>query len=234
MDLQWADEFNGAELSSANWNYDLGNGCAVGICGWGNGEKQEYTNDQANIKLDNGKLVITATSQNTAYRSARINSKGKQSTALGRIDIRARLPKGKGIWPALWMLGTNIDQNPWPACGELDIMEMVGNDPTKVFGTVHYNNNGYVKSDGFLKLSTGDFSDKFHVFSVLWDLDIIIWYVDNQPFKTFRRSPGSVYPFNNPFYFVLNVAVGGQWPGDPDGTTVFPQQMTVDYIRVFR
>ena len=155
-------------------------------------------------------------------------------SVLGRIDIRARLPKGKGIWPALWMLGTNIDQNPWPACGELDIMEMVGNDPTKVFGTVHYNNNGYVKSDGFLKLSTGDFSDKFHVFSVLWDLDIIIWYVDNQPFKTFRRSPGSVYPFNNPFYFVLNVAVGGQWPGDPDGTTVFPQQMTVDYIRVFR
>jgi len=234
MTLQWADEFNGDQLSAANWNFDLGNGCAVGLCGWGNGEKQEYTNDPANIKLENGRLVITATSTGSAYRSARINSKTKQAPTFGRVDIRARLPKGKGIWPALWMLGANIDQNPWPVCGEIDIMELVGNEPAKVYGTVHYSSNGYMKSDGFLKLSSGDFSEKFHVFSVLWDVDAITWYVDNTPFKTFKRSPGTVYPFNNPFYFVMNIAVGGQWPGDPDGTTVFPQQMVVDYIRVFR
>lgn len=234
MTLQWADEFNADQLSAANWNYDLGNGCAVGLCGWGNNEKQEYTNDPANIRVESGKLVITAITTGNNFKSARINSKSKQTQTFGRIDIRAKLPKGKGIWPALWMLGANIDQNPWPGCGEIDVMELVGNEPSRVWGTVHYSNNGYVKSDGFLRLASGDFSDKYHVFSILWDQDAITWYVDNQQFKIHRRSPGTAYPFNAPFYFVMNIAVGGNWPGDPDGTTVFPQQMLVDYIRVFR
>jgi beta-glucanase (GH16 family) len=231
MTLAWADEFSGTQLSTSNWTYEIGNGCP-NLCGWGNNELESYTNSADNSKVENGKLTITAIEDDGQYTSARIKTQGKASPVFGRIDIRAKLPKGQGVWPAIWMLGENITTAGWPACGELDIIEVVGHEPAKVHGTVHYDHGGYQSSTGSTTLSSGDFSDKFHVFTIVWDKDQITWYVDNTSFKTFTKSVSS-YPFNSNFFFIVNVAVGGNWPGAPDETTVFPQQMVVDYIRVF-
>lgn len=234
MQLVWQDEFNGAQLNASDWSYELGNGCSVGICGWGNNELQSYTNATENINVSDGKLVITAVNNASSYTSARIKSQAKKYFRYGRVDVRARLPKGKGIWPAIWMLGENITSEGWPKCGELDIMELVGHLPHVSHGTVHYDSDGYRSSTGSTSLPSGDFSDKFHVFSLVWDFNTITWYVDNVAFKTFTRPALGSYPFNNNFFFIFNVAVGGNWPGSPDGTTSFPQQMKIDYIRVFQ
>jgi beta-glucanase (GH16 family) len=234
MQLVWSDEFNETALNTDFWSYEIGNGCSAGICGWGNNELQSYTNASGNIATSDGKLVITALESGGSYTSARIKTQAKKDFSFGRIDVRAKLPKGKGIWPAIWMLGSNITTAGWPACGEIDIMELVGHLPAQVHGTVHYFSEGYKSSTGSLLLSSGDFSDQFHVFTLLWDFNSIRWYVDNQHFKTFSRPSGQEYPFNNKFFFIMNVAVGGNWPGNPDDTTVFPQSMAVDYIRVFQ
>lgn len=234
MQLKWADEFNATALNTTDWTHELGNGCNISLCGWGNNELEVYTDKPENIKLDNGKLVITALEQSGGYTSARIKTENKQELRYGRIDVRAKLPKGQGIWPAIWMLGENIDVVSWPACGEIDIMELVGHDPATVHGTVHYRDDVYKYSSGSTSLPSGDFSDKYHVFTIVWDFNTITWYVDNVPFKQFANSNIAGWPFNKSFYFIMNVAVGGNWPGPPDDTTVFPQQMTVDYIRVFQ
>ena len=233
MKVVWKDEFGGTTLNSLDWGYDLGNGCSVGNCGWGNRELETYTNSPENIKLDNGKLVITALESSGAYTSSRIKTQGKVNVKFGRIDVRAKLPKGQGIWPAIWMLGENIQTVGWPVCGEIDIMELVGHQPSQTHGTVHFNSNGYKSSTGSTSLAQGDFSDQFHVFTIVWDKTQITWYVDNKPFKTYTY-PDSSSPFTNTFFFIMNVAVGGNWPGPPNQTTVFPQQMVVDYIRVFQ
>jgi beta-glucanase (GH16 family) len=238
MQVAFRDEFDGASLNTTKWTYELGNGCSVGICGWGNNELETYTNATENIKLDNGKLVITALKNIDAFTSARIKTQDKVELKFGRIDVRAKLPKGQGIWPAIWMLGENIDivGSGWPICGEIDIMEVVGHKPTELVGTVHYNNDGYKYSSGSTSLSVGegDFSDKFHVFSIVWDKNKISWYLDNKVFKEFSNTDIAGYPFNKAFFFIMNIAVGGNWPGSPDATTVFPQTMVVDYIRVFQ
>lgn len=230
----WSDEFDGEILNTDDWTYEIGDGCEQGICGWGNEELQDYTDDESNLRLENGKLIITARKDGGDYTSARIKTQDKVEVQFGRIDVRAKLPKGQGIWPAIWMLGANIDQVQWPACGEIDIMELVGHEPDVVHGTVHYDDGGYKSSTGSVSLSGEDFSDQYHVFTIIWEKDKIRWYVDNQLFKTFPRSGISFYPFNAPFFFIMNVAVGGRWPGNPDQTTVFPQEMEVDYIRVFQ
>lgn len=236
MHLVWSDEFDGSTLDDSNWTYELGDGCDKNLCGWGNNELQVYTNLDQNIRVAEGMLTIEAVKQdNQNFSSARIISQDKVEEQLGRIDIRARLPKGQGIWPAIWMLGANIDEVSWPSSGEIDIMELVGHEPHIVHGTVHYDNGaGYKTSSGGYALQFEDFSDQFHVFTLVWDLNKLEWYVDNQLYKTFTQTPGEQYPFNNAFFFIFNVAVGGNWPGKPDATTVFPQQMVVDYIRVFR
>lgn len=234
MQLKWADEFNATSLNTTDWTFELGNGCNISLCGWGNNELEVYTDKPENIKLDNGKLVITAQEQSGGYTSARIKTENKQELRYGRIDVRAKLPKGQGIWPAIWMLGENIDVVSWPACGEIDIMELVGHEPATVHGTVHYRDDVYKYSSGSTSLPSGDFSDKYHVFTIVWDFNTITWYVDNVPFKQFTNSNIAGWPFNKSFYFIMNVAVGGNWPGPPDDTTVFPQQMMVDYIRVFQ
>lgn len=234
MQLKWADEFNATALSTTDWTHELGNGCNISLCGWGNNELEVYTDKPENIKLDNGKLVITALEQSGGYTSARIKTENKQELRYGRIDVRAKLPKGQGIWPAIWMLGENIDVVSWPACGEIDIMELVGHEPATVHGTVHYRDDVYKYFSGSTSLISGDFSDKYHVFTIVWDFNTITWYVDNVPFKQFTNSNIAGWPFNKSFYFIMNVAVGGNWPGPPDDTTVFPQQMIVDYIRVFQ
>jgi beta-glucanase (GH16 family) len=221
-------------LDETSWNYELGDGCP-NLCGWGNNELQVYTDLPKNVKLEESNLIITAIEEgNDEFFSARITTKDKVEFAYGRIDVRAKMPKGQGIWPAIWMLGANIDQVSWPACGEIDIMELVGHEPEKVHGTVHYENNGYQTTSGSKTLLEGDFSDEFHVYTLTWEQNTMSWYVDNELYKTFIKPANSIYPFNNEFFFILNIAVGGNWPGNPDATTLFPQEMTVDYIRVFR
>ena len=232
----WSDEFEGASLNLQSWTYDLGNGCP-NLCQWGNNELQLY-GDQSNlINLSNGRLIIRAINDNGVYRSARIKTKGKVELTYGRIDIRAKLPKGKGLWPAFWMLGSNIDSKPWPGCGEIDLMELIGSEPSTVFGTVHYEDvafKAYRTSTGSASLTGEEFADKFHVFTTVWDKNHLDWYLDNKLFKSFSYPSESGNIFRLPYYFLMNVAVGGRWPGNPDGTTVFPQEMVVDYIRVYQ
>ncbi|MDH3708517.1 MAG: family 16 glycosylhydrolase [Cyclobacteriaceae bacterium] len=235
MDLVWSEEFDDATLNEDDWNYELGDGCPD-LCGWGNNELQSYTEE--NTELSDGKLEITAEENMAApnFTSSRITTKGKQEFQYGRIDIRAKLPKGQGIWPAIWMLGSNIDQVGWPVCGEIDIMEMVGHEPFRVHGTAHYDNNGHNFTGSPYSIpETETFGDKYHIFTILWQEGSIQWFVDYQPFFSISRSQiGATYPFNANFFFIANIAVGGNWPGNPDGTTVFPQVMEVDYIRVFQ
>ncbi len=234
MSLTWSEEFDGAELNSATWTYELGNGCDKDLCGWGNNEEQEYTSDPQNIRVADGMLTITATEIPGGFNSARIITQDKVELTFGRIDIRAKMPKGQGLWPAIWMLGANINDVSWPMCGEIDIMELVGHTPAVTHGTVHYDNgSGYRYIGGSRSLQSGDLSDQFHVYSLVWNKNEIIWYLDNVQFQKFTKTGSETYPFNDPFFFIMNVAVGGNWPGSPDGTTTFPQTMVVDYLRVF-
>ena len=235
-DLVWRDEFDGTEIDPANWTHEIGGD------GWGNNERQYYTDRSDNSYLSDGKLVIEAKEeiyQGSAYTSARMITLDKQEYQFGRVDVRAKLPEGQGIWPAIWMLGANIQDIGWPACGEIDIMELVGHEPSTTHGTAHwgpeeqpfstFSGSPYNLTDGT------KFSDQYHVFTIVWSFNEIKWYVDdNEFFKLTKSQVGNFYPFNNPFFVILNVAVGGNWPGYPDETTVFPQRMHVDYVRVFQ
>ncbi len=237
--LSWEDEFDGDSLNAAYWTQELGDGCPNN-CGWGNKELQYYRAD--NTILSKGNLIITAKKQSFGsrqYTSSRIVTKGKKFFKYGRIDIRAALPKGKGLWPALWMLGSNIDAVSWPSCGEIDIMELAGDLPNRVVGTVHFGSNTadhqYKGNSKYLP-GNEDFNSSFHVFSLNWEADKIEFLVDDQIFYTVTPATvnGAAYPFNKNFFFIFNVAVGGNFPGDPDGTASFPQSMIVDYVRVFK
>ena len=236
MTLVWQDEFNGTQLSADNWTHETGNNG-----GWGNNELQYYKGD--NTIVQNGYLTIKAKKETVngfSYSSSRFISKGKKEFKYGRVDIRAKLPKGQGIWPALWMLGANISAVNWPKCGEIDIMEMIGGttDREKTsFGTLHWDNAGTkvctCDKPGHV-LSEGSLNDRFHVFTITWDATFITWYVDDVQFNKIDITPGELDEFQKEFFFIFNVAVGGAWPGNPNETTVFPQRMIVDYIRVFQ
>lgn len=226
--LVWADEFEGNSLNLNWWTHETGGG------GWGNNELEIYTNSPENSFVYDGKLNIVATKNNSVYNSARLKTAGKKEFTYGRIDIRAKMPVGQGIWPALWMLGGNIGQVGWPACGEIDIMEYLGHDITKTYGTAHYNNNGHQYKGGSYALTGGEgYNEKFHVFSILWQENSIVWYVDYHKFFEVTNSSINFESFKLPQFFIFNVAVGGNWPGNPNTTTVFPQKMMVDYVRVF-
>jgi beta-glucanase (GH16 family) len=235
--MVWNEEFSGTTLDASIWNYETGNGSN----GWGNNELEYYTNSTKNSFVSNGNLIIEARKESIGgfnYSSARLITKDKKSFTYGRIDIRAKLPKGKGIWPALWMLGSNITSVGWPACGEIDVMELLGNDITKSYGTLHYGASfaTHGSKGNSYTLSSGNFYDQFHVFSMEWKQDEVKLYVDNNLYLTVTKTDlgSNPYPFNAPFFFILNVAVGGNWPGSPDATTTFPQRMIVDYIRVYQ
>lgn len=235
--LLWSDEFSGTSLDLSVWNQEIGNGNS----GWGNNELEFYTDSPKNTFVSNGNLIIEARKETMStfnYTSGRMTTQTKKYFKFGRIDIRAKLPVGKGIWPALWMLGTNISSVGWPACGEIDIMELVGTYPGRVTGTMHWKPVGGSstnKGANYL-LSSGDFSQQFHVFSIVWMQDSIKWFVDDELFlSTTSADVGAAnYPFNADQFFIFNVAVGGNWPGSPDYTTTFPQRMFVDYVRVFQ
>jgi beta-glucanase (GH16 family) len=235
--LIWSDEFDGpagAPPDSAKWAYDTGAG------GWGNQELETYTDSRDNSRLDgNGHLVIEARATAPGqYTSARLKTLGKYAVEYGRIEARLKLPAGQGIWPAFWMLGIDIPQAGWPQCGEIDIMENIGREPSMVHGTVH--GPGYSGANGIGQSYTlpdnARFADDYHIFSAEWSENGIQFFVDGQLYHTVRPSSlpqGTAWAFNHPFFLLLNVAVGGSWPGNPDATTVFPQQMLVDYVRVY-
>lgn len=233
-ELVWSDEFEAGALDQSKWTYELGG------WGWGNNELQAYTNSNENAFLTGGNLVIEAKKQqsgNNPYTSARLITKGKQSFTFGRIDVRAKLPKGKGVWPAIWMLGSNIDQVNWPVCGEIDIMELRGSQPNKVLSTMHFGNSAAdhrYKSSADQVLASGTYADDFHIFSVVRSQDQIRFFLDGKQYYTFTPADASPYPFNNPFFMILNLAIGGNFDGDPDASTQFPQRMMVDYVRFYQ
>jgi beta-glucanase (GH16 family) len=235
--LVWSDEFSGKSLNTAVWNQEQGTGSG----GWGNNELEYYTNSLKNTFVSNGNLIIEARKEtigSSNYTSGRMTTQNKKVFKFGRIDIRAKLPVGKGLWPALWMLGTNISSTGWPACGEIDNMELIGTTPATVYGTLHWANSGgaHASKGSNYALLSGDFSKEFHVFSLTWAENNLQWYVDDQKYLDISISDlgAATYPFNSDQFFIFNVAVGGNWPGPPDFTTEFPERMYVDYIRVFQ
>lgn len=238
--LAWSDEFNGTSLDASAWTNQDGDGCP-GICGWGNNELEWYTGRPDNLFFQDGKMVIEAKKESYSgkdYTSSKILSANKKSFKFGRIDFRAKLPTGKGIWPAFWMLPQSTSLGNWPTSGEIDIMEMVGNEPNRTHGTLHYGPGpGSIQYSRNTSLPSGSLSDDFHVYSLEWKQDQIKWLLDGNVFATANKSDlaaGTVYPFNEPFYFIINLAVGGNWPGNPDATTVFPQWYIIDYVRVYQ
>lgn len=238
--LVWSDEFNGSSINSSNWNYEIGDGTDYGLkAGWGNKELQLYTNDSENSGIvndgDASSLYIKALSDGAGgFSSAKLTTNRLVSVRFGRVEVRAKMPKGQGMWPAIWMLGDNIDQIDWPGCGEMDLAEVIGNEPSKLYSTVHYTDkdNSHTEVQETYELIDGTFNDAYHVFSLDWTPEYLTFTVDGilvsqvpieADMKEFLRS----------FYLVLNVAVGGNWPGSPDASTDFPQTMYVDYVRVF-
>ncbi|AAL80200.1 hydrolase [Pyrococcus furiosus DSM 3638] len=245
--LIWHDEFEGSEVNKEYWTFEKGNGIAYGIPGWGNGELEYYTEN--NTYIVNGTLVIEArkeiiTDPNEGtflYTSSRLKTEGKvEFSPPVVVEARIKLPKGKGLWPAFWMLGSNIREVGWPNCGEIDIMEFLGHEPRTIHGTVH--GPGYSGSKGITRAYTlpegvPDFTEDFHVFGIVWYPDKIKWYVDgtfyHEVTKEQVEAMGYEWVFDKPFYIILNLAVGGYWPGNPDATTPFPAKMVVDYVRVY-
>ena len=231
--LVWNDEFEGNTLSS-DWVFEIGNG----NWGWGNNELQYYLEE--NVSVENGVLTITAknNSFNTFdYTSSRIKTQGNQSFKYGRIDVRAALPFGQGIWPAIWMLGDNFSSAGWPNCGEIDIVELVGgsgNNDKTIYGTLHWEDNGHSEYGGSNSIGDGKFADEWHVFSIIWDQNQIRFLRDDVQYHAMNITGPQLTEFHQNFFFIMNVAIGGNWPGSPNSSTIFPQRMFVDYIRVFQ
>jgi len=232
--LVWQDEFDSDTLNSQNWKFDLG------ANGWGNGEFEEYTNNTDNIRIENGNLIIEARQDEAAkygYSSARIKTQDLQTWQYGRVEGRMKLPQGQGIWPAFWMLGDNIGTTSmWPNSGEIDIMEFIGKEPNTIYNTVH--GPGYSGAKGIgshTDLPQGSLQNDFHVYAIEWKPTEIRWFIDDaQVFNVSTNDVSGEWVFDHPFFIILNVAVGGGWPGYPDDTTVFPQQLLVDYVRVYQ
>jgi beta-glucanase (GH16 family) len=242
--LVWSDEFNGPDESSVDrskWVVETGGD------GWGNQELEYYTDRSENASVHDGNLVIRALPEKYTgpdgvkrnYTSARLKTFGKFSQTYGRFEARIKIPYGQGMWPAFWMLGDDIDKVGWPACGEIDIMENIGKEPAIIHGSIH--GPGYVGGAGieapYTLSAKQRFADDFHIFAIEWDTESISFYVDKDLYVRRTRAdlkPGWKWVFDKPFFLILNLAVGGDWPGNPDETTVFPQTMLVDYVRVYQ
>lgn len=231
--LIWNDEFEADQLSD-NYTFEIG----TGGNGWGNNESQYYREE--NTRLEDGYLVIEAKEEefgDREFTSSRIITEGKKEFKYGRFDIRARMPYGQGIWPAIWMLGSNFRQVGWPFCGEIDIMEMIGGQGREsiIHGTVHWQSDqGYANYGHSKTLQDQTLASQFHVFSIIWDENSIEWLIDDQSYGSIDTTPSHLDEFREEFFFIFNVAVGGNWPGYPDSTTEFPQEMWIDYVRVFQ
>ena len=237
--LTWSDEFDGPAgvlPDATKWAFDIGNG------GWGNQELQYYTNRPENVSLDGtGNLVITAKSEifgGSSFTSARIKTQGLFSQTYGRFEARIKTPYGPGIWPAFWMLGANNQTVAWPQCGEIDIMELKGHQPSIHHGSIHgpgYS-GGSAITDSYALLNNR-FDNDYHIFAVEWDADKIDFYVDNYLYQRVTKRAVSTkgeWVYDHPFYLILNVAVGGNFVGFPTSETPFPQKSTIDYVRVYK
>lgn len=241
-ELVWEDSFSGGEIDPGKWNF------VEGGWGFGNEESQYYTARKENARIENGTLVLEARQEEyegMAYTSAKLTTKGKAAWTYGRFSIRAKLPEGQGIWPAIWMMPEDMERySGWPACGEIDIMEQIGHQPDTVYGTLHYGVPHTYTGESYKLPGNEKFSDDFHVFTLEWEPGEFRWYVDgvlyatqNEWFSTSietGKPHGGNAPFDREFYMQFNLAVGGKWPGYPDETTQFPQRMTIDYIRVYK
>jgi beta-glucanase (GH16 family) len=240
----WSDEFSvpdGSAPDSKKWTYDIGGK------GWGNQELEYYTNRKENARIENGNLVITALKESYTgadgltrdYTSARLKTQGLFNQAYGRFEARIKIPEGQGMWPAFWMLGEDISSAGWPKCGEIDIMENVGKEPGTVHGSLHGPSTERSTSDltAIFSLPAGrNFADDFHLYAIEWEPDIVRFYVDANLYATFNSSQwpaGGKWVFDHPFFIILNLAVGGNWPASPDASTKLPQSMLVDYVRVY-
>jgi len=245
--LVWSDEFDDNSINANNWTYDIGNGSG----GWGNNELEYYTTRPENVYVTNGLLHIVARQESYGgknYTSAKLKTTGRFSKKYGRFEFRARLPQGQGYWPALWMMPQDSVYGGWASSGEIDVMENKGRVPTNVLGTIHYGGgwpNNVHSSGPSYNFPAGDSVTNFHVYAVEWTTNAIRWYVDDHLFETQTswwsssnptntsiRNPYPA-PFDQSFYLIMNLAIGGNFDGNPDGTTVFPQEMLVDYVRVY-
>jgi beta-glucanase (GH16 family) len=227
-DLVWADEFTGPSISS-DWLYETGDG------GWGNGELEYYTNRPENSIIHKGNLAIIARAEaysGSNYTSARMITKNKQYWTYGKIEARLKLPTTRGVWPAFWMEGQNKNKVGWPKCGEIDIFEHV-NAGSRVYGTMHWDNNGHVSSGSYTTISN---LTQYHTYGIEWNSDSIKWFFDGKSYfgTNIKDSINNTEEFHRPFFVMLNVAVGGSFPGSPDGTSIFPDTMFVDYVRVYK
>jgi beta-glucanase (GH16 family) len=248
--LTWSDEFDDAPGTPPDrgvWQPEIADGFLNGLTGWGNGEFEYYTDSPDNASTDGeGNLVITVkeSTENLPcwygpceYTSARLITWGRLEPEYGRVEARIKIPHGQGLWPAFWMLGTNLDEVGWPQGGEIDIVENIGREPATAHGTIHgpgYS-GGQAIGGGF-DLSSGNLSDDFHVYAIEWVPDEIRWYIDDTNYFTATPESlpaGSEWVYNHPFFIILNAAIGGNWPGSPDETTILPQTMTIDYVRVY-
>jgi beta-glucanase (GH16 family) len=236
LSLFWSDEFdgtNGSGVDASKWVHDVGGE------GWGNNEEEYYTEGNNNCYIQDGSLVIEAKKENmnnSKYTSARIKTKGKLDFKYGKIEMRAKIPYGQGIWPAFWMLGSNIEQVNWPECGEIDIMENIGREPKTTHGTFHgpgYSGNMGIGASYELE---EDFKNSYHIFSIEWNENKIEWFVDGKRYHSMtpEKNSGNKWVFNSDFFLIINLAVGGNWPGYPDDTTTFPQKFYIDYVRVYK
>lgn len=230
--LVWEDNFDGDNLNSDIWNFELGDGCP-NLCGWGNNELQVYT--QNNHELKDGLLTITARHENSGYTSSKINTQGNREFQYGRIEVKAKLPTGKGLWPAFWMLGSNIKEVGWPLCGEIDILEYVGKEPETIFTTLH-TADSHGSSINTRKDVVKGIEEGFHVYAIDWTKDKIDFYIDNNLFYSFlpKNKSVEVWPFDQPFYMILNVAIGGNFGGAEVDDSIFPQEFVIDYVRVYQ
>jgi len=240
-ELVWNDEFSGNSLDTTKWNYDRGTGAQYGLNGWGNNELQYYTVDRpTNVRVDNGMLVIEAHKENykgMGYTSGRINTAGKGDWKYGRFEIKARLPEGRGTWPALWMLPT-MENMQWPDDGEIDIMEHVGYNQNNIIATIHtgaYNHMDGTQISDSIKVDNA--AGYFHRYALEWTPEKLTWFVDGKKIHEFQNphETKAEWPFDKPFHLIMNVAVGGNWGGKHGvDEKIWPQQMNIDYVRVFK
>ncbi|NND73217.1 MAG: glycoside hydrolase family 16 protein [Rhodothermales bacterium] len=239
-ELVWSDEFDGSDLDTTKWSYQIGDGCANRLCGWGNNELQWYTRE--NAVVTDGNLVIHARHDpgaETQFTSSRIRTLNQGDWKYGKFEVRAALPTGQGLWSAIWMMPSDNAYGSWAASGEVDIVEALGHLPDRVYGTLHYGDRWPENTQSGDTLFFDDTAiSEFHTYSIIWQHGKIEWFVDDTKFgeQTSWYTSGHEFPapFDKRFHLILNVAIGGAWPENPDSTTTFPQQMVVDYVRVYK
>lgn len=230
--LLFSNEFDESEINEKVWNFELGDGCPD-LCGWGNNERQVYTRENAIIRENN--LVITAAHDSTGYFSSKLTTKNNFEFQYGTIEVRAKLATGHGVWPAIWMLGHDIDSVGWPLTGEIDIMEYVGRAPHEIHTTLHtQDSHGKSKNTAVTKLK--DIEEDFHIYKCDWTKEYIKFYIDDELVYTFSPEERNeeIWPFDKPFYIILNLAIGGNFGGPEVDDTIFPQEFIIDYVRVYK